>query len=46
MDIAEMLMIEEFLRIHAEQGPDAAIAWARQQEAKLGSPLKLVEPSE
>jgi hypothetical protein len=42
MNLADLLKIQTFLDIHEEKGPEAAIAWARQEEAKLAPPVKLV----
>lgn len=49
MDVAEMLAVREFLKVHEEEGPAAAIAWAARQEAEMAQAssadhLTLVEP--
>lgn len=35
MDVNQLMIITEFLRIHTEEGPEAACKWAAEQEAKL-----------
>jgi hypothetical protein len=48
MDISQLPIILEFLRIHEEEGPDAAIAWAARMEAEMapGSTLEGLESSD
>jgi len=43
MDIAQLLIIEEFMRIHKEEGPRAAILWANEQEDELDRKVILEE---
>jgi hypothetical protein len=35
MDVNQLVIITEFLRIHEEEGEEAAILWAEMQEAML-----------
>ena len=36
IDISQLPIIIEFLRIHREEGSEAAVKWAEAQELKLG----------
>ena len=38
MELGQLVIIQQFLKIHEEEGPAAAIAWAAKMEASLEEP--------
>jgi len=44
MDVEQIDVISQFLLIHKEQGAEAAIAWAAEQEKKLDDAARLPPP--